>query len=263
MTRKEYEKHQHEANKRVKRLRRLTGSAIADYRMIEDGDHVMVALSGGKDSYTLLELLIRLREAAPVDFRITAVNLDQGQPGYDREVLPAYLKSRAVDYEVVKQDNYSVVQRVIPEGKPGCSLCSRLRRGALYSAAARIGADKIALGHHRDDIIETLFLNLFFGGTLKTMPPKLKSDDGRHILIRPLAYVKEEDISAFAAQMEFPVISCGFCVKYENKQRGIIKQMMRDWERKHPGRVENIFRAMSNVAPSHLLDRELFDFESL
>lgn len=263
MTRKEYEKSQHEANKRIKRLRRLTGSAIADYRMIEDGDHVMVGVSGGKDSYTLLEILLRLREAAPVDFRITAVNLDQGQPGFQRDVIPEYLESRGVDYEVVKQDNYSVVQRVIPDGKPGCSLCSRLRRGALYSTAARIGADKIALGHHRDDIIETLFLNLFFGGTLKTMPPKLRSDDGRHVLIRPLSYVKEADIAAFAREMKFPIISCGFCVKYENKQRRIIKQMVRDWERTHPGRVENIFRAMSNVAPSHLLDGDLFDFSSI
>ncbi len=256
-------KTQFEANKLRKRLRRLVGQAIADYNMISAGDRVMVCLSGGKDSYTLLDILLLLREAAPVPFELVAVNLDQKQPNFPARVLPDYLSSRGVPYHVIEQDTYSVVKRVIPEGKTMCGLCSRLRRGALYRYAEENGFSKIALGHHRDDIVETLFLNLFHGGTLKAMPPKLQSDDGQHIVIRPLAYCEEEDIAAWAEHRQFPIIPCQLCGSQEGAQRKQIKQMLRDWQRGHPGRVENIFRALQNVRPSQLADRELFDFAAL
>lgn len=246
-----------------KRLRRQVGQAIQDYQMIEDGDHVMVCLSGGKDSYTLLEILLGLQQSAPVRFEITAVNLDQKQPGFPEHVLPEYLEARGVRYHIIERDTYSTVKRVIPEGKTLCSLCSRLRRGILYSFAAEHGMTKIALGHHRDDMLETLFLNLFHGGALKSMPPKLRSDDGRHVVIRPLAYCEERDIAKFAALKEFPIIPCNLCGSQENLQRKVVKKMLRDWERQHPGRLNSIFAALQNVAPSHLLDRELFDFAAL
>ncbi len=256
-------KSQLEINKLQKRLRRLVGQAIADYRMIEPGDRIMVCLSGGKDSYTLLDILLLLREAAPVEFELVAVNLDQKQPNFPAHVLPEYLKARGVPYHVIEQDTYSVVKRVIPEGKTLCGLCSRLRRGALYRYAEENGFTKIALGHHRDDILETLFLNMFHGGTLKAMPPKLQSDDGQHIVIRPLAYCEEEDIAAWAEHRQFPIIPCLLCGSQEGAQRKQIKQMLRDWQRQHPGRVESIFRALQNVKPSQLADRELFDFAAL
>jgi tRNA 2-thiocytidine biosynthesis protein TtcA len=244
-------------------LRGLVGKAIADFAMIRDGDKVMVCLSGGKDSYTLLELLLSLRRSAPVRFELVAVNLDQKQPGFPAHVLPDYLNSLGVPWHVIEQDTYSVVKRVIPEGKTMCSLCSRLRRGALYAFAAEHGVSKIALGHHRDDIISTLFLNLFHGGKLKAMPPKLLSDDGRHIVIRPLAYVAERDIVRYARARRFPLIPCTLCGSQPNLQRELIGQMLRDWEREHPGRIESIFAALRDVAPSQLADRSLFDFEGL
>ncbi|MGH8531008.1 MAG: tRNA 2-thiocytidine(32) synthetase TtcA [Nevskiales bacterium] len=256
-------KSQLEINKLQKRLRRLVGQAIQDYRMIAPGDRVMVCLSGGKDSYTLLDVLLMLREAAPVEFELVAVNLDQKQPNFPAHALPDYLKARGVPYQVIEQDTYSVVKRVIPEGKTLCGLCSRLRRGALYRYAQENGFNKIALGHHRDDIVETLFLNLFHGGALKAMPPKLQSDDGQHIVIRPLAYCEEEDIAAWAEHRQFPIIPCLLCGSQEGAQRKQIKQMLQDWQRKHPGRIENIFRALQNVKPSQLADRELFDFAAL
>ncbi len=263
MTKKHYEKERREGNKLVKRLRRLTGSAIADYSMIEDGDHVMVCMSGGKDSFALLDILLMLRDAAPVDFRITAVNLDQKQPGFPAHILPAYLEDRGVPHRIVKQDTYSIVQRLIPEGQTTCSLCSRLRRGVIYRVAGEIGATKIALGHHRDDILETLFLNMFYGGTIKGMPPKLVSDDGRNIVIRPLAYCKEEDLAALARLKEYPLIPCDLCGSQPNLQRQVIKDMLRGWEKTNPGRVENIFRAMKNIIPSHMMDSSLFNFTAL
>ncbi|HEX6832846.1 MAG TPA: tRNA 2-thiocytidine(32) synthetase TtcA [Rudaea sp.] len=252
-----------DANKLAKRLRRQVGQAIADYNMIEDGDRIMVCLSGGKDSYTLLDLLRQLQAKAPVTFELVGVHLDQKQPGYDPDVLPNYLRSTGVPFEILEQDTYSVVKRVVPEGKTMCGLCSRLRRGALYTHATRAGFTKIALGHHRDDIVETLFLNLFHHSKLKAMPPKLRSDDGEHIVIRPLAYCREEDIAEYAQLREFPIMPCNLCGSQETLQRKAVKQMLHEWERKHPGRTENVFRALTCVAPSQLADRALFDFASL
>ncbi len=252
-----------EAAKLAKRLRRQVGEAIADFKLIEDGDRVMVCLSGGKDSYGLLDILLALKEKAPVRFEIVAVNLDQKQPGFPAQVLPDYLESRGVPFRVVEQDTYSVVQRVIPEGKTKCSLCSRLRRGALYRVAGELGATKIALGHHRDDILATFFLNLFYGGKLKAMPAKLVSDDGRHTVIRPLAYVAEDELADYAQMKGFPIIPCTLCGSQENLQRKHVRQMLAEWGRRHPGRIESILRALSDVRPSHLLDRKLFDFAGL
>lgn len=245
------------------RLRRQVGRAIGDFQMIEQGDRIMVCLSGGKDSYTLLEILLRLRERAPVDFELIAVHLDQKQPGYPPEVMAKYLQSLDIEHHIIEQDTYSVVKRVVPENKTMCGLCSRLRRGILYTFAAEHGMTKIALGHHRDDIIETLFLNMFFGAKLKAMPPKLKSDDGRHIVIRPLAYVAEEDLEEFAAARGYPIIPCNLCGSQDHLQRVKIKEMLKDWERAHPGRVENIFRSLQAVVPSHLADTSLFPFREL
>lgn len=250
-------------NKLNKRLRRLTGKAIEDFRMIEAGDHVMVCLSGGKDSYTLLSMLLSLQRSAPVDFRITAVNLDQKQPGFPEHILPEYLRSIGVDYHIIESDTYSIVTDKIAAGKTMCSLCSRLRRGHLYTFAEQHGMNKIALGHHKFDILETFFLNLFFGGQLKAMPPKLRSDDGKHIVIRPLAYCDERDIAKYAEIQAFPIIPCNLCGSQENLQRQHAKEMLLDWEKQHPQRLENIFAALTRVKPSHLLDRELFDFASL
>ena len=252
-----------EFNKLRKRLRRQAGKAIADFNMIEPDDRIMVCISGGKDSYAMLELLMALRDSAPIDFEIIAVTLDQKQPGYPEDVLPQYLETLGIPFYILERDTYSVVRSVIPEGKTTCGLCSRLRRGTLYGFAEQIGASKIALGHHRDDIVETLFLNLFFGGKLKAMPAKLKSDDGRHVVIRPLAYCRESDLAAYAQVMEFPIIPCNLCGTQENLQRQEIKLMLRGWEREYPGRTETIFRALGNVAPSHLLDHDLFEFQSL
>ncbi len=253
----------YELNKLHKRLRRETGQAIADFNMIEDGDRVMVCLSGGKDSYTLLDILMNLQQAAPVKFELHAVNLDQKQPGFPEDILPAYLAGLGVSYDIINEDTYSVVTRVIPEGKTMCSLCSRLRRGVLYSYAQRHGYNKIALGHHRDDILETFFLNFFYGGKLKSMPPKLVSDDGKNIVIRPLAYSREKDIARYAMAKQFPIIPCNLCGSQENLQRKVVKMMMQDWDRKHPGRIETMFRALQNVVPSHLADTSLYDFRSL
>ena len=252
-----------EFNKLQKRLRRQVGNAIIDYGMIEDGDKVMVCLSGGKDSYTMLEILRNLQRNAPVDFELVAVNLDQKQPGFPEHVLPEYLESIGVPYHILERDTYSVVKEKTPEGKTTCALCSRLRRGSLYGFAEEIGATKVALGHHREDILETLFLNMFYGGTLKAMPPKLLSDDGKNIVIRPLAYCKEADIAEFARLMEFPIIPCNLCGSQPNLQRQVVKEMLADWERKHPGRLETMFKAVTNVAPSQLADRDLFDFQGL
>lgn len=250
-------------NKLVKRLLRNAGRAITDYNMIGEGDRVMVCLSGGKDSYTLLDLLVTLQQRAPVNFELMAVNLDQKQPGFPPDVLPAWAAEMEVPFHQIEQDTYSVVKRVVPEGKTYCGLCSRLRRGALYNFAGRHGVTRIALGHHRDDIIETLFLNLFNGGRLKAMPPKLLSDDGRHVVIRPLAYCSEQDIARYAELREFPIIPCNLCGTQPNLQRQAIKQMLGEWKKRHPGRIENIFRAMANVSPSQLADRALFDFVNL
>ena len=246
-----------------KRLRRLTGEAIADFNMIEHGDKVMVCLSGGKDSYTLLDVLLHLQKVAPIQFEIVAVNMDQKQPGFPEDVLPAYLKSLGVEYHIVEKDTYSLVKELIPEGKTTCSLCSRLRRGTLYTFADKIGATKMALGHHRDDIVETFFLNMFFNGTLKAMPPKLRSDDGRNVVIRPLAYCNEKDIQAYSDWQQFPIIPCNLCGSQENLQRQVVKDMLQEWDRKTPGRTESIFRSLQNVIPSQLADRNLFDFASL
>jgi len=253
----------YEANKLAKRLRRQVGEAIADFDLIRAGDRVMVCVSGGKDSYALLDVLLSLRAHAPLTFEIIAVNLDQRHPGYPEHVLPAYLESRGVPYRIVVQDTYRVVKRVIPEGKTMCSLCSRLRRGVLYRVAKELGATKIALGHHRDDILETFFLNLFFGGKLKAMPAKLVSDDGAHVVIRPLAYVSEDDLQEYSQLREFPIIPCDLCGSQPTLQRKQIKQLLRDWEKRHPGRTETIFRSLQNVQPSHLLDPKLFDFGAL
>jgi tRNA 2-thiocytidine biosynthesis protein TtcA len=260
---KQLEKQRLEANKLEKRLCRLAGQAIADFNMIEAGDRVMVCLSGGKDSYGLLDVLLKLRQRAPIEFDIVAVNLDQKHPGYPAHVLPDYLKSLGIAHRIVEQDTYSVVKRLIPEGKTMCSLCSRLRRGVLYRLAGELGATRIALGHHRDDILETFFLNLFFGGKLKAMPPKLGSDDGKHVVIRPLAYVKEKDLARYAEVRAFPIIPCDLCGSQDHLQRKQVKQMLRQWEKEFPGRVETTFNSLQRVAPSHLLDRSLFDFADL
>jgi tRNA 2-thiocytidine biosynthesis protein TtcA len=254
---------QFEENKLAKRIRRLAGQAIADFRMIEAGDRVMVCLSGGKDSYSLLEMLLSLREKAPVDFDIVAVNLDQKHPGFPGGVLPDYLAARGVPFRIVEQDTYSVVKRVIPEGKTMCGLCSRLRRGVLYRVAGELGATRIALGHHRDDVLATFFLNLFHQGKLKAMPAKLVSDDGRHVVIRPLAYVAEADLAAYAEAKAFPIIPCNLCGSQEMLQRKQVGEMLKAWERLNPGRIESILRALTDVTPSHLLDRRLFDFVNL
>jgi tRNA 2-thiocytidine biosynthesis protein TtcA len=244
-------------------LRGLVGKAIADYAMIANGDRVMVCLSGGKDSYTLLDLLISLQRSAPVEFSLVAVNLDQKQPDFPPEVLPDYLRALGVDFHVIEQDTYSVVKRLIPEGRTMCSLCSRMRRGALYRYASENGITKVALGHHRDDIVETLFLNLFFGGKLKAMAPKLRSEDGQHIVIRPLAYVPERDIARYATARQFPIIPCNLCGSQENLQRATVKKMLADWEQQYPGRTESLMTAMRNVEPGHLADTRLFDFVGL
>lgn len=245
------------------RLESQVGKAIGDFNMIEAGDTVMVCLSGGKDSYTLLDILLTLRKRAPIDFKIVAMNLDQKQPGFPADVLPNYLKNLGVDFHIETQDTYSIVKEKIPEGKTTCSLCSRLRRGIIYKVAGELGANKIALGHHRDDMVETLFLNMFFAGKLKAMPPKLVTDKGDHIVIRPLAYCAEKDIARYARGMEFPIIPCNLCGSQENLQRQNIKEMLTNWERQYPGRSQTIFTAMQNVKPSHLLDGGLFDFKGM
>ena len=250
----------HEAHKLEKRLRRLAGQAIADFGMISPGDRVMVCVSGGKDSHGLLEVLMHLRDHAPLDFEVVAVNLDQRHPGFPAQVLPDYLAARGIPFRIQVQDTYSVVKRLIPEGKTMCSLCSRLRRGALYKVAGEIGASRIALGHHRDDIVETFFLNLFFGGKLKAMSPKLVSDDGRNVVIRPLAYVREADLQAYAAWKQFPIIPCDLCGSQESLQRKQVKAMLQEWERRFPGRIETIFNSLARIDASHLFDRKLFDF---
>jgi tRNA 2-thiocytidine biosynthesis protein TtcA len=260
---KQTEKTAYENNKLHKRLCRQVGQAIGDFNMIENGDKVMVCLSGGKDSYALLDILLTLRQRAPIDFEIVAVNLDQKQPNFPAHILPEYLTRLGVAFHIETQDTYSIVKRVIPEGKTTCSLCSRLRRGILYRVADELGATKIALGHHRDDILETFFLNMFFGAKLKSMPPKLQSDDGKHIVIRPLAYVKEADSTRYAEIRQFPIIPCDLCGSQENLQRKQLKAMLREWEKKFPGRVDNIFSSLSTVAPSHLMDRDLFGFADL
>ena len=252
-----------EFNKLQKRLRRNVGNAIADYNMIEHGDRVMVCLSGGKDSYGMLDILLNLRHSAPVDFELIAVNLDQKQPGFPEEVLPDYLSRLGIPFYVLEKDTYSIVRQVIPEGKTTCGLCSRLRRGSLYGFAREIGATRIALGHHRDDIVETLFLNMFFNASLKAMPPKLLSDDGENVVIRPMAYCKEKDLARYADYKAFPIIPCNLCGSQENLQRVKIKEMLADWERQYPGRTETIFRSIANVAPSQLADGRLFDFRHL
>lgn len=246
-----------------KKLERAAGEAIADYHMIEDGDTVMVCVSGGKDSYSLLSILLALKARAPVDFRVIAMNLDQKQPGFPDAVLPTYLEANGIEFRIVTEDTYSIVKEKIPEGKTTCSLCSRLRRGIIYRAAREVGATKIALGHHRDDMIETLFLNMFFGGRLKAMPPKLVSDDGDHVVIRPLAYCAERDIARFAHAMEYPIIPCNLCGSQQNAQRKQIKAMLQQWNAEYPGRIESITTALRHVVPSHLADAELFDFRAL
>ena len=253
----------YETNKLAKRLRRQVGEAIADYQMIVDGDKVMVCLSGGKDSYTMLDMLLSLRSHAPIHFDIIAVNLDQKHPGFPEEILPNYLKSLDVPFHIIEQDTYSIVKRVIPEGKTMCGLCSRMRRGILYKTAKSLGITKIALGHHRDDILETFFLNMFHGGRLKAMPPKLKSDNGEHIVIRPLAYCKERDIAAHAEIKVFPIIPCDLCGSQDNLQRQVTKQMLLEWEKRHPGRLDTMFSALKKVSTSHLLDPTLYDFKGL
>jgi tRNA 2-thiocytidine biosynthesis protein TtcA len=253
----------YEAGKLAKRIRRQVGEAIADFNMIEEGDRIMVCLSGGKDSHALLDVLLALQPKAPIRFELVAVNLDQKQPGFPEHVLPEYLKSRGVEFRIVEQDTYSIVKRVLPEGSTMCSLCSRLRRGVLYRVASELGATKIALGHHRDDILATFFLNFFHGGQLKAMPAKLRSDDGKHIVIRPLAYVAEDDLAAYAGEKGFPIIPCNLCGSQDNLQRKVVGEMLAQWENKHPGRIESMMRALSEVRPSHLLDRKLFDFSSL
>ena len=253
----------YESDKLHRRLRRQVGQAIADYAMIRAGDRVMVCLSGGKDSYAMLDVLRALQRRAALSFELVAVHLDQKQPGYPAAVLPTYLDTLDIEYHILEKDTYSVVKSVIPEGKTTCGLCSRLRRGALYGFARQLGATRIALGHHRDDIVETLFLNLFFGGSLKAMPPKLRSDDGQNVVIRPLAYCKERDLERYARHRAFPIIPCDLCGAQKNLQRQAIKTMLGEWERKYPGRTESIFRAIANVAPSQLADRELFDFAAL
>lgn len=250
-------------NKLQKRLRRLAAEAVTDYGMIEEGDKIMVCLSGGKDSYTMLDVLLHLQRVAPIRFELVAVNLDQKQPGFPEHVLPAYLDQVGVPYHILERDTYSIVKEKVPDGKTTCSLCSRLRRGNLYTFADEIGATRIALGHHRDDIVETFFLNMFYGGTLKAMPPKLLSDDGRNVVIRPLAYCSEKDIEAYSRLREFPIIPCNLCGSQENLQRKVVKEMLQSWERETPGRVESIFRSLRHVHPSQLADAKLFDFAGL
>ncbi len=252
-----------ETNKLRKRLRREVGRAIIDYQMIEAGDRVMVCLSGGKDSYALLEILMNLRDSAPIDFEIVAMNVDQKQPGFPEHVLPQYLSALGVEFHIIEQDTYSVVKELTPEGKTYCPVCSRMRRGIIYNTAQRLGATKVALGHHREDAIETLFLNMFFQGKLKAMPPKLRSDDGRNLLIRPLIYVRERDLARFAELREYPIIPCTLCGSQENAQRQRIKAMLADWEQQFPGRIDNIARSLTSVKPSQLADRDLFDFANL
>ena len=262
-SRRDTRKADFELDKLRKRLRRLVGQAIADYSMIDAGDRVMVCLSGGKDSYGLLDILLSLQRRSPQPFELIAVNLDQKQPGFPADVLPRYLESRGVPFRIAEQDTYSVVKRVIPEGATMCSLCSRLRRGVLYRVAGEIGATKIALGHHRDDVLATFFLNLFHGGKLKTMPPKLVSDDGRHIVIRPLVYVRERDLARYAEASKFPLIPCTLCGSQENLQRQQVGALLREWDKRFPGRIESIFNAMGNVVSTHLLDRTLNDFAAV
>ncbi len=250
-------------NKLQKRLRRLTGTAITDFNMIEEGDRVMACLSGGKDSYAMLDMLLILQKIAPVKFDVVAVNMDQKQPGFPEHILPEYLDSLGIEYHIVEKDTYSIVKSVIPEGKTTCGLCSRLRRGTLYGFAEKIGATKIALGHHKDDIVETLFLNLFHGGRLKAMPPKLRADDGRNVIIRPLAYCRERDIESYAQARRFPIIPCNLCGSQENLQRQSVKAMLQSWDEEYPGRVDTIFTALTNISPSQLADKNLFDFINL
>ena len=261
--RRRADKARYDQNKLQQKLRRLAGNAIVDYGMIEDGDKIMVCVSGGKDSYTLLDILMNLRLNAPIDFDLVAVNLDQKQPGFPEDVLPEYFSAIGIDYEILEEDTYSVVQALTPEGKTTCPVCSRMRRGILYSFARKIGADKIALGHHLDDVVETLFLNLFHGGRMKAMPPKLRSDDGANMVIRPLYYCRERDIERFAEVRAYPIIPCNLCGSQENLQRQVIKEMLRGWDREAPGRVENLARSLRHVVPSHLGDGDLFDFVSL
>jgi tRNA 2-thiocytidine biosynthesis protein TtcA len=256
-------KEEYEINKLAKRIRRQVGEAIADFNLIEEGDRVMVCLSGGKDSYGMLDTLMHMQSKAPVKFELIAVNLDQKQPGFPERVLPEYLSSLGVPFKIIEQDTYSIVKRVIPDGKTMCGLCSRLRRGVLYRVAGELGATKIALGHHRDDVLATFFLNLFYAGKLKAMPAKLRSDDGKHIVIRPLAYVAEEDLAAYAEAKAFPIIPCTLCGSQVNLQRQVVGRMMREWEQQFPGRIESIRRALTDVRPSQLLDRKLFDFAGL
>jgi len=256
-------KQEFEDNKLDKKLCRLVGQAITDFGMIADGDKVMICLSGGKDSYTMLDILLKLRERAPISFELVAVNLDQKQPNFPEEILPNYLRKLNIPFHIEEQDTYSIVKRVIPEGKTTCGLCSRLRRGILYRVADELGASKIALGHHRDDILETLLLNMFYAGKLKAMPPKLRSDDGKHIVIRPLAYVPEKLIQRYADSMQFPIIPCDLCGSQPNLQRAAMKKMLQEWEKVFPGRVENLFRSLHHIVPSHLMDQTLFDFQGL
>lgn len=256
-------KEQYNLNKLQKRLRRNVGEAIADFNMIEEGDRIMVCLSGGKDSYTMLEILRSLQKSAPVNFSLIAVNLDQKQPGFPEHILPEYLESQGVEYRIIEEDTYSIVKDKIPEGKTTCSLCSRLRRGILYRVATELGCTKIALGHHRDDILQTLFLNMFYGGKMKGMPPKLMSDDGKQIVIRPLAYCREKDIIRFSEARQFPIIPCNLCGSQPNLQRQVVADMLRDWDKRYTGRIETMFSAMQNVVPSHMADINLFDFKGI
>ena len=262
-TRREADKAAFEANKLVKKLRRLTGQAIVDFNMIEEGDKVMVCLSGGKDSHALLDILMHLQKIAPIKFDLVAVNLDQKQPGFPEHILPEYLKGLGIPFRIEEQDTYSIVKRVVPEGKTTCALCSRLRRGILYRVAKELGATKIALGHHKDDIVQTLFLNMFYGGRLKGMAPKLVSDDGQNVVIRPLAYCREKDVGAYAEMRQFPIIPCNLCGSQENLKRQEMKEMLLTWDKRFPGRVENIFNSMGRVVPSHLTDLKLFDFTTI
>lgn len=255
--------HEYENNKLQKRLRANVGKAISDYNMIEDDDTVMVCLSGGKDSYGMLDILLGLQKSAPISFKIVAINLDQGQPSFPKHILPEYLNSLGIEYKIIEEDTYSTVKRVIEEGKTTCGLCSRLRRGILYRVAKEIGATKIALGHHRDDILETLFLNMFYGGKLKGMPAKLVSDDGNNIVIRPLAYCAEKDLIQYAELKKFPIIPCNLCGSQPNLQRQVIKEMLNEWSKKYPGRIQTMFRAMQNIVPSHLMDTKQFDFVNI